>query len=291
VHSYRHGFHAANHADVLKHAILVQILDYATRKEAPIQLIDTHAGAGLYDLTHEWARQNAEADSGISRLLRTQADTANTAEIPPLITRYLQVLAECRKQHGAQAYPGSPWLALHALREDDRLHLFETHPSEIEALRQFPKLRPELRARQIKLHAVDGFSAPKSLLPPVSRRGIVIIDPSYEDKQDYRRAVQALNEGLQRFATGCYLLWYPLLQRREVSEMLRSLQRLPAANWLHAWLQIKQAPENGLGLYGSGVFVINPPWTLRSELEAALPWLQKQLAQDKYARSECVGSA
>jgi len=287
VHSYRHGFHAANHADVLKHAILVQILDYATRKEAPIQIIDTHAGAGLYDLTHEWARQNAEADSGITRLLSSASDKAN---IPPLITRYLQVLAECRKQHGEQAYPGSPWLALRSLRENDRLHLFETHPSEIEALRQFPKLRPELRARQIKLHAVDGFSAPKSLLPPVSRRGIVMMDPSYEDKQDYRRAVQALSEGLQRFASGCYVLWYPLLQRREVSEMLRGLQRLPAANWLYAWLQIKQAPENGLGLYGSGVFVINPPWTLRSELEAALPWLQKQLAQDKHARSECVCS-
>jgi len=287
VHSYRHGFHAANHADVLKHAILVQILDYATRKEAPIQIIDTHAGAGLYDLTHEWARQNAEADSGIIRLLSSASDKAN---IPPLITRYLQVLAECRKQHGEQAYPGSPWLALRSLRENDRLHLFETHPSEIEALRQFPKLRQELRARQIKLHAVDGFSAPKSLLPPVSRRGIVMMDPSYEDKQDYRRAVQALSEGLQRFASGCYVLWYPLLQRREVSEMLRGLQHLPAASWLHAWLQIKQAPENGLGLYGSGVFVINPPWTLRSELEAALPWLQKQLAQDKHARSECICS-
>ncbi|KXU39420.1 competence protein ComJ [Ventosimonas gracilis] len=291
MHSYRHGFHAANHADVLKHAIFIQILDYAIRKPAPITVIDTHSGAGLYDLTHEWARQNVEADSGINRLLCAQADTTNSDEIPPLITRYLQVLAGCRKQHGEQAYPGSPWLALHALREDDRLHLFETHPSEIEALRHLPKLRPELRARHIKLHALDGFSAAKAMLPPVSRRGIVMMDPSYEDKQDYRRAVQALSEGLQRFASGCYLLWYPLLQRREVNEMLRSLYRLPAANWLHAWLQIKQAPENGLGLYGSGVFVINPPWTLRSELQAALPWLQQQLAQDEHARSECVCSA
>jgi len=288
VHSYRHGFHAANHADVLKHAVLVQILDYATGKQTPIQIIDTHSGAGLYDLTHEWSRQNAEADSGITRLPSSVLDKPN---IPLLITRYLQMLAECRNQHGEQAYPGSPWLALHALREDDRLHLFETHPSEIEALRHLPKLRPELRARQIKLHAADGFSAPKAMLPPVSRRGIVMMDPSYEDKQDYRRAVQALSEGLQRFATGCYVLWHPLLQRREVTDMLRSLYRLPGANWLHAWLQIKQVPENGLGLYGSGVFVINPPWTLHSELEAALPWLQKQLAQDEHARSECVCSA
>jgi len=288
VHSYRHGFHAANHADVLKHAVFVQILDYIRQKPIPIQIIDTHSGAGLYDLSHEWSRQNAEADSGITRVLPSQS---NIDEIPPLITRYLQVLAECKKQHGEHSYPGSPWLALHHLRKDDRLHLFETHPSEIEALQHLRGLRPELRARHIKVHAADGFSAPKALLPPASRRGIVIIDPSYENKQDYQQAVQALSEGLQRFASGCYLLWYPLLQRREVSEMLRSLQRLPCANWLHAWLQIKQAPQNGLGLYGSGLFIINPPWTLRGELEAALPWLQNQLAQDEYARAEYACSA
>jgi len=275
VHSYRHGFHAANHADVLKHAVFVQILDYIRQKPTPITIIDTHSGAGLYDLSHEWSKQNAEADSGITRVLDGH---------------YLQVLSECKKQHGEQAYPGSPWLALHHLREDDRLHLFETHPSEIEALQHLRGLRPELRARHIKVHATDGFSAPKALLPPASRRGMVIIDPSYENKQDYQRAVQALSEGLQRFASGCYLLWYPLLQRREVSEMQRSLQRLPCANWLHVWLQVKQAPQNGLGLYGSGLFIINPPWTLHGELEAALPWLQTQLAQDEYARSECVCS-
>jgi len=287
VHSYRHAFHAANHADVLKHAVFVQILNYITAKPTPIAIIDTHSGAGLYDLTHEWSRQNAEADSGITRLLRGQS---NSDEIPPLITRYLQVLAECKKQHGEQAYPGSPWLALHHLREDDRLHLFETHPAEITALQHLRGLRPELRKRQIKVHTTDGFSAPKALLPPASRRGIVIIDPSYENKQDYQRAVQALSEGLQRFASGCYLLWYPLLQRREVNEMLRSLQRLPCANWLHVWLQVKCAPKNGHGMYGSGVFVINPPWTLRSELATALPWLQKQLAQDEHANSECACS-
>jgi len=286
VHSYRHGFHAANHADVLKHAVLVQILDYARRKPTPIQLIDTHSGAGLYDLTHEWSRQNAEADTGITRILGAQS----ARETPLLIKRYLQAVAECKKRHGQHSYPGSPWLALHSLREDDRLHLFETHPSEIEALQQLRRQRPELRPRQIKIHTADGFSAPKALLPPVSRRGIVIMDPSYENKQDYQRVTQGLSEGLQRFANGCYLLWYPLLQRREVTDMLRNLQRLPGANWLHVWLQVKQIPQNGLGLYGSGLFVINPPWTLRGELETALPWLQKQLAQDEHARSECVCS-
>jgi len=289
VHSYRHGFHAANHADVLKHAILVQVLDYFTRKETPFQVIDTHAGAGLYDLSHDFAQQNAESDSGIARLLRAQS--ADKASLPPLIERYLQAVSACKELHGAQSYPGSPWLALHALRRGDPLHLFETHPSEIEALRGLARLRREIPARQVKLHEGDGFSAPKALLPPLSRRGIVVMDPSYEDKQDYRHAIEALTEGLKRFASGCYVLWYPLLQRREVSEMVQGLLRLPCADWLHATLQVRQVAADGFGMYGSGLFVINPPWTLRAELETALPWLRAQLAQDGQARAECVCSS
>jgi len=280
VHSYRHGFHAANHADVLKHAILVQLLDYAVRKATALQVIDTHAGAGLYDLGHDWSQQSGEAEAGVQRLLQADGHT------PPLIARYLQVLAQCREQHGAQSYPGSPWLALHALRRGDHLHVFETHPSEIQALRRLPGLRPEVPARQITLHPADGFSAPKALLPPVSRRGIVVMDPSYEDKQDYRRVTQALKDGLRRFATGCYLVWHPLVQRREVMQMIRALRRLPGVDWLHATLQVKQVPRDGVGLYGSGVFVVNPPWTLRTELAAALPWLCEHLAQDAHARTD-----
>jgi len=310
VHSYRHGFHAANHADVLKHAILVQMLDYATRKPAAIQVIDTHAGAGLYDLGHDWSRQSGEADAGLGRLLHADqaADTdvvdrhnagKPSSEIrkpasevlaigspPALIARYLQVLAQCRALHGAQSYPGSPWLALHALRRGDSLHLFETHPSEIQTLHRLPHLRPDVSARQIRVHHADGFCAPKALLPPAARRGIVVMDPSYEDKQDYRRVPQAVKQGLQRFATGSYLIWHPLVRRREVAQMIRDLNRLPGVNWLHATLQVKQAPRDGVGLYGSGVFLINPPWTLREDLQAALPWLCERLAQDEYARIE-----
>jgi len=281
VHSYRHGFHAANHADVLKHAILVQILEYATRKAAALAVIDTHAGAGLYDLGHDWSRQSGEADAGVQRLLRADADPG----IPLLIARYLRVLTQCRAQHGAQSYPGSPWLALQALRRGDVLHVFETHPSEIQALRRLPSLRPEAPARQIRMHQTDGFDAPKALLPPVSRRGIVVMDPSYENKQDYRRVVQALKHGLQRFATGCYLVWHPLVSRLDVTRMIHSLRGLPDTAWLHATLQVKQAPRDGVGLYGSGVFIVNPPWTLREELASALPWLRVRLAQDEHART------
>jgi len=310
VHSYRHGFHAANHADVLKHAILVQMLDYATRKPAALQVIDTHAGAGLYDLGHDWSRQSGEAEAGVRRLLQEDgaadaepvdgiavnvepADVdagkpqrGSDADPPPLMTRYLQALAQCRARHGAQSYPGSPWLALQALRRGDHLHVFETHPGEIQTLRRLPDLCADMSARRVTVHHADGFSAPKALLPPPSRRGIVVMDPSYEDKQDYRRVTQALKQGLQRFVTGSYLVWHPLVQRREVQEMLRSLRRLPGVDWLHATLQVKQAPRDGVGLYGSGVFVVNPPWTLREELQAALPWLCERLAQDGHARTE-----
>jgi len=284
VHSYRHGFHAANHADVLKHAILVQILDYVTRKASALQVIDTHAGAGLYDLGHDWSQQSGEALTGVACLLPADGNASVTDNAPPLIARYVQMLTQCRAQHGAQAYPGSPWLALQALRRGDHLHVFETHPSEIQALRRLPHLRPELPKRQITLHHTDGFAAPKALLPPVSRRAVVVMDPSYEDKLDYRRVTQALKEGLQRFATGCYVVWHPLVQRREVMDMVRVLSRLPGADWLHATLQVKQVPRDGVGLYGSGVFVVNPPWTLRAELQAALPWLCERLAQDAHAR-------
>jgi len=282
VHSYRHGFHAANHADVLKHAILVQMLDYATRKATALQILDTHAGAGLYDLAHDWSRQSGEFEAGVARLLDSRADASAH---PPLIARYLHALAQCRQGQGAHAYPGSPWLALQALRRGDHLHLFETHPSEIQTLQRLPGLHRDIPARQITVHHADGFSAPRALLPPPSRRGMVVIDPSYEDKQDYRRVVQALKEGLQRFATGTYLVWHPLVQRREVQEMIRSLRRLPGVDWLHATLQVRQVPRDGVGLYGSGVFVVNPPWTLREELQAALPWLRARLAQDEHART------
>jgi len=284
VHSYRHGFHAANHADVLKHAVWLHLLDYATQKAAALQIIDTHAGAGLYDLEHDWSRHSGEAAAGLGRLLH-----GNTDAVPPLLARYLDVLAQCRAAHGEHAYPGSPWFALHALRRGDPLHLFETHTSEIPALRAFAAARADIPARQIRLHPVDGFSAPKALLPPVSRRGLIVMDPAYEDKQDYRRVVQAVKEGLQRFATGTWLIWHPIVQRREVDEMTRALRRLPGLDWLHATLQVRQAPHDGVSLYGSGVFLINPPWTLRAALQMALPYLCTRLAQDAHARFALEG--
>jgi len=282
VHSYRHGFHAGNHADVLKHAVLVQVLAHFARKDTAFQVIDTHAGAGLYDLGQAWSRQSGEADTGIRRL-----DDVGT---PVLIRRYQHMVAQCRAQHGAQAYPGSPWITLQALRRGDRLQAFETHASELPVLRRTLSVPSDLPMRQRTCHATDGFTALKACLPPASRRGLVIMDPSYEDKQDYRRVMHSMQHGLQRFATGCYLIWHPLVRRVEVGDMIRRLRNLPDTDWLHAVLQVRQIPRDGVGLYGSGVFVVNPPWTLHAELDAALPWLRDRLAQDAHARVELYTS-
>lgn len=273
--SYRHAFHAGNHADVLKHAIFVQILDYFNRKDAPYWVIDTHAGAGLYDLRSEWALKNGEFTEGLDRLLETN-------DRPPMIERYLEEVAHFNPDGVANFYPGSPWLALHALRERDRLRLFELHPAEVEVLSQNLASQGRHALRQTTIYRKDGFEGLKSLLPPPTRRGIVIIDPSYENKNDYRNTLLALNEGLTRFATGCFALWYPLTQRREAHETARSLERIKAP-WVHATLTVRKPASDGFGLHGSGMFVLNPPWTLHKELTTTLPWLVKTLGLDDRA--------
>lgn len=281
--SYRHGFHAGNHADVLKHAILVHILDHFNHKDTPYSIIDTHAGAGIYDLSDEWSQKKAEFADGIGRL-------EGRSDAPALIKRYREAIAAFNPDGAMQCYPGSPWLALQAMREQDRLRLFELHPSEFEALHHNVSRLERNRKRQVSTIQADGFDGVKASVPPPSRRGLVLIDPSYEDKQDYRRALGAIQEGLRRFATGCFALWYPLVQRREVQTMVRALERLDVV-WVHATLQVCKPPRDGHGLYGSGMFVVNPPWTLYGSLSEALPWLTEVLGQDARAGHTLTRSA
>jgi 23S rRNA (adenine2030-N6)-methyltransferase len=273
--SYRHAFHAANHADVIKHATLVQILDYFNQKDAPYWVIDAHAGAGIYDLTDEWASKNSEHESGLDRLLGTTP--------PPVIAHYLDIIEQFNPDGTARFYPGSPWFALSLLRQKDRLRLFELHPTEFKNLgTNIAALAPE-QQKKIQIFERDGFTGLKAVLPPPSRRAVTIIDPSYEDKTDYRKTLACLQEALKRFPTGCYLIWYPLVQRREAAEMVRALERLQDVNWLNASLTVHKPARDGLGLHGSGIFVVNPPWTLEKSLANTLPWLAKTLAQDKFA--------
>lgn len=273
--SYRHGFHAGNHADVLKHAVLVHLIDYLKRKDKPIWYVDTHAGAASYALDDAYAQKNAEFETGIGRLWTEKA-------LPALLEDYVAQVRLLNPDGRLRFYPGSPQLAMQLLRAEDRIRLFELHSTEGRLLgAHFRNQAP-----RVLVQAGDGFDGLRSVLPPPSRRGLVLLDPSYEDKRDYARLQTALREGLQRFATGTYLVWYPLVQRRESAELPEQLRRLQARDWLHVSLTVKAPAAEGFGLHGSGLYIFNPPWTLPDALRAAMPVLVKSLGQDAGAGFE-----
>lgn len=274
--SYRHAFHAGNHADVLKHSVLLHILHYLNKKETPYWIIDTHAGAGIYDLEDAWAEKTAEFKEGIARLW-------DNTDLPEDLQLYIDHIRNLNDDQDLVYYPGSPWISLELMRPKDRLHLFELHPTEIEVLSDNIEQQGREITRQVTIFEKDGFSGLKSQLPPVPRRGLILIDPSYEDKADYRHALMAVKDGLKRFATGCYAVWYPLVNRKEVHDMIRQLEKLPGIQWLNASLTVKKPAADGYGLHGSGMLIINPPYTLHAALEKSLPYLAKHLAQDSSA--------
>lgn len=275
--SYRHGFHAGNHADLLKHLVLVHILQYFNQKEVPYSFIDLHAGAGLYDLQGDWAQKNGEFASGIGKLWETKKAG------PPMVEAYLEVIRHLNPDGELRLYPGSPWIALESCRSQDKLRLFEMHPSEADILTMNLEQRGSQTLKQTTLYESDGFAGLKGHIPPPSRRAIVLMDPSYEDKKDYRHVIDTVKDALVRFPTGCYAIWCPQIQRREAQELPRQLERAGAKNWLYASLSVHKPSEDGLGLHGSGMFVVNPPWTLNAALKESLPWLVKVLGQDARA--------
>ena len=272
--SYRHAFHAGNPADVLKHLVWIQVLDYLTRKDKPLMVVDTHAGAGMYLLGSNMAQKTGEWATGIGPLW-----SLPTEELPEAVARYREVIAAANAGPALTHYPGSPWISGHCTRNTDPLRFFELHSSDAPLLAQ--TLRFAQRRTQIT--QADGLAGLKALMPPPSRRAAVLIDPSYEDKADYGKVVQALRDALQRFATGTYVLWYPQLARRESVELPERLLKLGAENWLHVTLSTQPPAADGLGMTGSGLFIINPPWNLPQTLEATLPWLAEQLATDGYS--------
>lgn len=265
--SYRHAFHAGNHADVLKHVTLVLLLDYLTGKPKPLWYIDTHAGAGLYDLERGFAAQLGEHTEGIGRLWQRPAST------PPL-ARYLDLLRRLNPGGHLVRYPGSPWLAQELLRGDDRLWLFELHPADHAALGE------TIRGRRVRVEREDGLQGLRGLLPPAPKRALVLIDPSYEVKSEYRQVVHTVRDTLRRFASGTYAVWYPLIEHPAARELSGALGALGAASWLDVQLQVRRA---GPGMYGSGLFVINPPYTLPDALEPTLAALVRVLGQDDAA--------
>ena len=277
--SYRHAFHAGSHADILKHLILIHLVEYLQEKPGALTIVDTHAGAGIYSLVDGFATISKEANEGIFRL----AKFAQTNSLSPGITNYLQCIQAENSVDEITIYPGSPCLLAGLLRPQDRLKLFELHPKEIDILRH--NMSELKQAKQIDIYAEDSFARLKGLMPPPSRRGLVLIDPSYEDKQDYRYLETALEEALQRFATGCYAIWYPSLSRRESAALPDRMKKIAAIHkrsWLHTELRVENAPKERR-LQASGMLIINPPWTLEKQLTESLPILVKALGQDSGA--------
>ncbi|CAN5671695.1 23S rRNA (adenine(2030)-N(6))-methyltransferase RlmJ [soil metagenome] len=270
--NYRHAFHAGNHADVLKHVVLMAACDALTAKPTPLFALDTHAGRGLYALDGSAARRTAESADGIGRLVATAADA-------PALARYLAAVDACRAMHGARAYPGSPWLLAHALRTQDRIACCELQPREAAALKRNFGGDP-----RIAVHERDGYAAMAALLPPRHgstrfARGLVLVDPAYEAQlQELDAALTAVRAALHRWAQACYLLWYPIKRRRTLQPFYRRATDLPAQSVLRVELLVR-SDDSPLRMNGSGLVLLNAPWRLDLALEAALPTLCKALGE------------
>jgi 23S rRNA (adenine2030-N6)-methyltransferase len=316
--SYRHAFHAGNHADVLKHTVLIAILRHLIQKDTALTVFDTHAGAGLYRLDGDYADTSGEAADGFLRLVsklkapamlaakalaatKSVATKKSTSTSPaPAIQDYLELIASFNTTDSHKVYPGSPFIIQHLLRERDKLKLFELHPTDAKTLSA--NIAQLDAGRQVVVLREDGFEGLKKFLPPPSRRALVLSDPSYEVKTDYARVVAMIADALLRFATGTYAVWYPLIARPEAHDVPRKLKTLATKagkTWLNATLTVKSSKlttdEAGTvirpGLPASGVFVINPPHTLKAALQLALPQLASILAQDRNAASALEASA
>ncbi|KGM57146.1 hypothetical protein N799_14235 [Lysobacter arseniciresistens ZS79] len=269
--NYRHAFHAGNHADVLKHVVLLSLCDALTAKPAPLFAMDTHAGRGLYALDSASAQRTGEAEGGIARLI---------AEAPrhPAITRYLAAVRACRNGHGGTAYPGSPWLLAHALREQDRIAACELMPEEAGQLKANFAADP-----RVATHARDGYAAMKALLPPRIgetrfARGLVLVDPPYEAQlEEFDRILAALRDALGRWPQGTYAVWYPIKRRRSLQPFFRRAATLPGKGVLVAELMV-HPDDSPLRMNGSGMLLVNPPWQFDQLLGEVSPRLQHALA-------------
>jgi len=274
--SYRHAFHAGNHADILKHYTFSLVLEYFNQKEKPYCVIDTHAGAGMYSLQSKYSQKNKEFETGISRLLHAQS-------LPEPLLRFTAMVNSFNKEKSAFLYPGSPKIAEYYLRACDQLRLFELHPNEHKILLENFN---QANGKQTIINLLDGFTGIKANLPPHTKRGIIMIDPPYEEKADYQRVINSIEDSLRRFATGTYLIWYPLLQRDEPKQMITALQELNINSWLNVSIKVSQPASTGLGMFGSGMYILNPPWTLPTLLEESLPYLAQLLGQDETVSTE-----
>ncbi|PWC17571.1 23S rRNA (adenine(2030)-N(6))-methyltransferase RlmJ [Brenneria roseae subsp. roseae] len=262
--SYRHSFHAGNHADVLKHTVQSLIISALKEKEKPFLYLDTHAGAGRYQLSGEHAERTGEYLEGIAKIWQRD-------DIPAELEPYMQAVRTYNHNGLLRYYPGSPLIARQLLREQDKIHLTELHPSD------FPLLRNEFQKdARSKVRREDGYQQLKSQLPPLSRRGFVLIDPPYELKTDYQAVVKGIQDGHKRFATGVFALWYPVVLRQQIKRLLKELEATGIRNILQIELAVLPDSDRH-GMTASGMIVINPPWKLAAQMKSVLPWLHSVL--------------
>lgn len=262
--SYRHAFHAGNFADVLKHLILIEILEYLKKKETPFCYIDTHAGAGKYHLTGGYASQNREFENGIGKLWQRD-------DLPECVAAYVNLVKKFNNNTQLTRYPGSPCIAKKLLRPNDRLLLYELHSTDYHLLAATAG-----KDRRIQLFHADGFNGCLKVLPPNERRGLILIDPSYEIKSDYRQVPEILVKMHQRFATGIYAVWYPVIDRSRNQQLEKAILSSAVKNAQLFELSV-YGDTGGHGMTSSGLIVVNPPWTLVAKMQATLPWLADKL--------------
>jgi 23S rRNA (adenine2030-N6)-methyltransferase len=272
--NYRHAFHAGGFADVIKHIVLVRILIYLQDKQAAFRVIDSHAGAGVYDLTGEEARRGGEWLTGIARIMQARFSEKTL----PLIKPYLDIVRAFNPDRKLKAYPGSPLIARALLRPQDRLTACEVEPKARKRL--IDALRRDTQARVVDL---DGWLALPAFVPPKERRGLVLIDPPYEAKDEFERLAAGFAQAFAKWPTGSYLLWYPVKSRRTTDTLARHVAEAvgasrPPGKCLR--LEFSVAPQAaGAALASAGLLIVNPPWTLLGELKAILPELEKPLGQ------------
>jgi 23S rRNA (adenine2030-N6)-methyltransferase len=285
--NYRHIYHAGNFADVLKHAVLCLLIRYMQKKDKAFRVLDTHAGIGLYDLSSEEAQKTGEWRDGIGRLLTVELDPQSAAILAP----YLDAVRELNPKGEITRYPGSPKLARMLFRPQDRLAAMELHPEDY--LRLARLFEGDF---QVRVTELDGWLSLGAHLPPKEKRGIVLVDPPFEIEGEYERLVKGLVTAWRRFPGGTYCLWYPIKKGAPIKEFHEALQDADIPKMLCTELSVK-SDRDATGLSGSGLIIVNPPFTLKDELHRLLPVLKDVLAQDRFAstrtfwlRGEVAGS-
>ncbi|MFD2166974.1 23S rRNA (adenine(2030)-N(6))-methyltransferase RlmJ [Thalassotalea euphylliae] len=266
--SYRHAFHAGNFADVLKHSVLAYVLEYMAKKEKGYCYFDSHSGAGMYQLADDYAQKTGEYKDGIDKLYQKN-------NLPPLLDSYVDLIQSLNNRAELSVYPGSPAIAQAYARKQDTARLFEIHPTDFELLTEFTDTW-----KQCRLQKKDGYKGVVSQMPPTTRRGVLLIDPPYEIKDDYQKAVDTVVKAHTKFATGTFIIWYPVVKRHFIDAMEKGLTDSGIRNILQTELCLLADSEE-YGMTGTGLFIVNPPWQLEAELETALPYLVSTLGTQK----------